>query len=195
MSRNYPADTQIQNFLTESYVKEQTARLGWYHQRQQSNSANTSKQFDVFKKKIEAAAPKPTDTLLQLRDVKPKSYHKRIFKNDDQLMKLNFNKDEPIRDMFPVNQRVRSTLYDGFTKEGKGRYQYLQRRYRNIPENKYQFPVLNSWEYGWRLGDVIPKDQIKKPDAGRTRIVADTFYTRTGIPVFRREHTVGSIAY
>ena len=47
MSRNYPADTQIQNFLTESYIKEQNARLGWYHQRQQ-NPNKGSKQVRLL---------------------------------------------------------------------------------------------------------------------------------------------------
>jgi len=87
-----------------------------------------------------------------------------------------------LMDMHPVADVTKSSLYDGFTKEGKGRYQYLQQRYQRIPEDKYQFPVLSSWEYGWRLKDVINTEDIHKPAAGRTRIVADTFYTRTGIP-------------
>jgi len=193
MARNYPADTQIQNFLTESYIKEQNARLGWYHQRQ-LQPGQGSTQMQVFRKKIEAAAPKPTEHLLSLRGMKSKNYHKRIVKNDDNLLKMaaavaerNGSSGELLADMRPVTHFVRGKLYDGFTKEGKGRYQYLQDRYQQIPEVKYQFPVLNSWDYGWRLGDVIKKEEIKKPVNGRTRIVADTFYTRTGIPVLRKE--------
>jgi len=191
MSRNYPADTQIQNFLTESYIKEQNARLGWYHQRQQ-NPNKGSKQMEVFRKKIEAAAPRPTDALLALKDAKPKSYHKRVVKHEDNLVKLAKLTEKPtteLVDMRPVTSCTRDKLYDGFTKEGRGRYQYLQERYQRIPEVKYQFPVLNSWDYGWRLSDVIQKEDIKKPAFGRTRIVADTFYTRTGIPVLRKEVT------
>ena len=189
MSRNYPADTQIQNFLTESYIKEQNARLGWYYQRQQ-NPGKSSKQMEVFRKKIEAAAPRPTEHLLSLKDTKPKNYHRRIINHDDNLVKLAARDDKAeLVDMRPVSLPVRSKLYDGFTKEGKGRYQYLQARYQRIPEDKYNFPALNSWEYGWRLGDVIKKEDIKKPTYGRTRIVADTFYTRTGIPVLRKEVT------
>jgi len=190
MTRNYPADTQYQDFLTQSYIKEQTARLGWYHQRQQ-NGPGQSKQFEVFKKKIEAAAPKPTENLLRLKDVKPKSYHKRIITYDDNLLKLaeQARAKSAVADMMPVTPTTREKLYDGFTREGKGRYQYLNSRYFKIPENKYRFPILNSWDHGWRLDDVISKESIKKPDHGRTRIVADTFYTRNGIPVFRREAT------
>ena len=146
-----------------------------------------SKQFEVFKKKIEAACPKPTDALLELRHLKPKNYHKRIMKYDDNLAKLADQSTNATLtvDMHPPAPRVRSKLYDGFTKEGKGRYQYLQSRYQDVPENKYQFPVLSSWEYGWRLNDVIRNEDIHKPAYGRTRIVADTFYTRTGIPALR----------
>lgn len=188
MSRNYPANTQIQKFLEESYNKERDARLSWYHKSMGDETKTQSKQFEVFKKKIEAACPKPTDALLELRNLKPKNYHKRIIKYDDNLAKLASKGDQAklTMDMHPPPvPGVRSRLYDGFTKEGKGRYQYLQSRYQDIPENKYRFPVLSSWEYGWRLNDVIQSEDIHKPAYGRTRIVADTFYTRTGIPALR----------
>lgn len=87
-----------------------------------------------------------------------------------------------VAEMRPASAGTKEKLYDGFTKEGKGRYQYLCSRNKKGPEEKFAFPLLSSWEYGWRLGDVIKKEEIKKPPYGRTRIVADTFYTRTGIP-------------
>lgn len=184
MSRNYPANTQIQKFLEESYNKERDCRLGWYSKavRSGEHTGTESKQLDVFRKKIEAACPKPTEDLLKLRDVKPKSYHKRKPNDVDNFVKLRDRNAVLTVDMIPVENKVRNKLYDGFTKEGKGRYQYLTERYQNIPETKYSFPLLSSWEYGWRLGDVTKKEDIKKPAAGRTRIVSDTFYTRTGIP-------------
>ena len=37
--------------------------------------------------------------------------------------------------------------------QGKGRRQYLQRRGQMRPEEKFDFPLLSSWEYGWRLGE------------------------------------------
>ena len=192
MSRNYPANTQIQKFLEESYNKERDCRLGWYFKTQKSGEAvSDSKQLDVFRKKIEAGCPKPTEGLLRLKSLKPKNYHKRIVSHDDNLVRMagqTRNASLTI-DMHPVQRPVRDKLYDGFTKEGKGRYQYLQSRYQDIPENKYQFPVLSSWDYGWRLNDVINKEDIKKPANGRTRIVADTFYTRTGIPALQRMST------
>jgi len=181
-------NTRIQDFHTQAYNKEQKARLGWYQQRQQVGSKQ-SKQMEVFRKKIEAAAPKPTENLLALRDAKPKNYHKRKVTHDDYWEKLASatHEEEPMQDMYPVEQKVKDALYDGFTKEGKGRYQYLQRRYQHNPEEKFVFPVLNSMDHGWRFRTVIPKEDISKPEHGRTRIVHDTFYTKTGIPVLRKE--------
>lgn len=37
--------------------------------------------------------------------------------------------------------------------QGKGRRLYLQRRGQKRPEEKFDFPLLSSWEYGWRLGE------------------------------------------
>lgn len=37
--------------------------------------------------------------------------------------------------------------------QGKGRRLYLQRRGQIRPEEKFDFPLLSSWEYGWRLGE------------------------------------------
>lgn len=187
MSRNYPANTQIQKFLEESYNKERDTRLGWYFKNvQNSDQARTSKQFEVFRKKIEAACPKPTEDLLKLRKLKAKNYHKKLVDYEANVMRMPEGSSRlaalPAVDMVQPPERSKTLLYDGFTKEGKGRYQYLQQRYQTIPETKYQFPVLSSWEYGWRLGDVIRTEEIRKPANGRTRIVADTFYTRTGIP-------------
>ena len=186
MSRSFPANTQIQRFLEESYNRERDARLSWYTRNSRGADTKGSKQLEVFKKKIEAGAPRPTETLLALRHVKPKNYHKQKMNHEDHLVKLAGEKpDALLVEMRPVTSLTRGKLYDGFTKEGKGRYQYLLDRYQNIPEDKYSFPLCSSWEYGWRLGDVIKQEDIKKPAHGRTKIVADTFYTRTGIPAMR----------
>ena len=38
MARNYPANTQIQKFLEESYNKERDTRLQWFYKLKDSNS-------------------------------------------------------------------------------------------------------------------------------------------------------------
>ena len=193
MSRNFPGNSQMQKFWEENYDKERDARIAWFQRLKTDPDIKTgSQQLEVFKKRIEAGCPKPTESLLQLRkSLKEKNHHKQKVTYDGNLAGFRSNlkhvDSKMLIRMYPVkDDETKSLLYDGFTKEGKGRYQYLRRRYQTaIPEEKYQFPLLSSWEYGWRLGDVINKDEIKKPDHGRTRIVNDTFYSRCGVPSMR----------
>lgn len=182
MARSYPANTQIQKFLEESYNKERDTRLNWYFKRDSKSALGHSKQSEVARRKIQNAAKPAQDLLAKLpseRDVKKFNKMKSDF---NAPMTTNPSEDFLSAEMRPVSEQTKSKLYDGFTKEGKGRYQYLADRYNENPENKFRFPLLSSWDYGWRLSDVIKKEDIKKPPYGRTKIVADTFYTRTGIP-------------
>ncbi|XP_059800198.1 protein ATP6V1FNB [Hypanus sabinus] len=88
-------------------------------------------------------------------------------------------KIEPIQEMRPVTPQIRSLLYDGFTKEQKGRHLYLKKRMAKPPEEKFHYPLLSSWTYGWRLGDVM--EELRLPAHGRLRTLNDTFYSRNGI--------------
>lgn len=184
MARNYPADYQVQKFLEESYNKESIQRLAWYNKRKENSTAiNASKQSEVARRKIQNA-PKPAQDIFNKISggYAPQKFNKKKSNYDDLMTKSEGGLPQLVAEMQPVEPRVKDKLFDGFTKEGKGRYQYLNCRYKESPEDKFSFPLLSSWEYGWRLGDVIKKEDIKKPQHGRTKIVADTFYTRTGIP-------------
>ncbi|XP_036386201.1 protein ATP6V1FNB [Megalops cyprinoides] len=81
--------------------------------------------------------------------------------------------------MRPVTPQTKDVLYQGFSKEGKGRHLYLQRRTQKDPEQKFDYPLLSSWEYGWRLGDY--EREYRSPANGRSGIVRNTFYARNGI--------------
>ena len=81
--------------------------------------------------------------------------------------------------MRDVEQETKDKLYNGFTKEEKGRYTYLNTRKEIIPEVKYTRPICSSWIYGWKLNDSV---KPSKPPHARTKIVRDTFYTSNGIP-------------
>jgi len=191
MSQAMKGTVQYQKFLEERYVRETDARLAWFKQSKGSDDEKpTSKQYEVFKKKIESACPKPTESLLKLRHLKARNHHRRRANYDGNIEQLKSNL-KPVDksllvNMYPVPEVDKKLLYDGFTKEGKGRHQYLNHRYHTaIPEDKYQFPIVSSWDYGWRLGDVTDKNLIGKPPFCRTRIVADTFYSRNGIPTLQ----------
>jgi hypothetical protein len=97
-------------------------------------------------------------------------------KINEQLMSQNANL---LSDMKPVNKQTFDLLYEGFSKEGKGRSQYLKIRKGENPEDKYEYPILSSYEYGWKLKEVAPA--YKTPINGRTKIVEDSFYRRNGV--------------
>ncbi|XP_078139746.1 protein SPMIP1 [Centroberyx gerrardi] len=80
--------------------------------------------------------------------------------------------------MRPVSPQTRQTLYQA-AQHGKGRSLYLQRRGQKRPEEKFDFPLLSSWEYGWRLGDYSL--DYSSPASGRSSVVKNTFYARNGV--------------
>jgi hypothetical protein len=84
-----------------------------------------------------------------------------------------------LSDMRKPEEKVTKLLFDGFTKEEKGRYQYLKARKSDNPEEKYDYPLLTSFDYGWKLSEVAPA--YKTPVNGRTKIVEDTFHRRNGV--------------
>ena len=77
------------------------------------------------------------------------SYHKRIRKFDETCgMPDGVTSEASMLDMLPPDPNTKKGLYDGFTKEEKGRYQYLKSRNKDGPEDKYQLPMLSSWNMG-----------------------------------------------
>lgn len=181
--RNPNFTTQYQEFIKQSYEKESSQRLAWFNNRS-GKSMNRPRQLEVFRKKITEGS-KPSEALLEkLPAIKVEARHarKKADFNDPLIGRRAYTSVDLQEEMRPPSAETRDMLYDGFTKEGKGRYQYLRKRYDTIPEKKFQFPILSSWDYGWCLDDVIRKEDIKKPAHGRNRIVQDTFYTRTGVP-------------
>ncbi|XP_054834082.1 protein ATP6V1FNB [Eublepharis macularius] len=93
--------------------------------------------------------------------------------------KAGLSFQESLPEMRAPTPQTTQLLYQGISHEGKGRQHYLKERKTKSPEEKFHYPVLSSWEYGWRLGDVL-KD-IKTPIHGKSRIVKDTFYFKNGI--------------
>lgn len=181
MARNPYANTQMQNFWKETCEKEASARLQSFA-KMRGQERSKPRQLEVFRKRIENN--KPSDALLERL---PAITIDQKFSRKKADLNLPMGLDNVTSafleapEMRAPSPAVMSTLYDGFTKEGKGRCIYLRKRYNKIPEEKFSFPTCSSWEYGWRLGDVIKKEDIKKPKFGRTKIVEDTFYTRNGL--------------
>ncbi|XP_066554327.1 protein SPMIP1 [Amia ocellicauda] len=166
--------TQNQNCYRELIEKEAYTRLAWKIKYGKDYPINF-----ITRKKKEAPIPK-----LPLRKtVLPPVVPARKAPEEGEREKsagpgLRPTGESPLV-MRPVTPQIRGTLYQGFSKEGKGRCLYLQARNQKNPEQKFGHPLLSSWEYGWRLGDF--DKEIKSPINGRSGIVKNTFYARNGV--------------
>ncbi len=83
----------------------------------------------------------------------------------------------PMFEMYPVTPAVKDKLYDGFSKEGKGRALYLTTRKCKGPDNKFPYPVTEAQEVGWKMEE---KSTRGKPKHGRSEVIR-TFYRDTGV--------------
>lgn len=55
-------------------------------------------------------------------------------------------------EMKPVPSSTLQLLFQGISHDGQGRASYLRERNRQKPAEKFQYPILSSWEYGWHVG-------------------------------------------
>lgn len=181
-----PMTTALISSMTETYDKERAARLSAFEERQKSGPVK-SRQFEVYKKKLEMAAPKPGPAMQRVKDAPEARFNKK----KSRLPLINIDTATPGSDlkkyevMNPVQPKVKGLLYDGLSKESKGRWLYLRERTMPGPDVKYQYQVCSSWEYGWKMNENIPSPP--KPVYGRTCLVRDTFYSRSGIPGLKVE--------
>jgi hypothetical protein len=167
MSR-IPQDVKLWNFYTQQYEKENMARLQFH--------------FDTKRGIERSRDPYARAAAGGLPDLNPMDFAKKMIQEQKEKKKEVAERSKRINtaiNMRPVTPDVKDKLFDGFTKEEKGRYQYLKNRKQKSPEGKYEFPIISSWQYGWKLDDYVT---LRKPAYARTRKIKDTFYTRTGIP-------------
>uniref|UniRef100_A0A8C5QYW7 Sperm microtubule inner protein 1 C-terminal domain-containing protein n=1 Tax=Leptobrachium leishanense TaxID=445787 RepID=A0A8C5QYW7_9ANUR len=139
--------TRNQNCWKELIEKETISRMTWklkYDQEHPPCEALPTK------KKRELATPKAGTPLLPLINVPKPSLVTVSYEEDQEPVDL-----QNLGEMRPPTSHTSQLLYDGFSKEGKGRSMYLKRRKQFAPEEKYPHPVLSSWDYGWRLGNSV----------------------------------------
>ncbi len=182
-------DTRLQNFRREIIDKEAAVRMEWHlrYSKQFSKAARALKQ----QQQENNISPAGTRNGIRITS----STSKRIKKLEEERREMSpvitsntQDKEEttgsqgPIKfqDMRPVSGNTRSLLYEGISHNEKGRYSYLQKRKLKLPEEKYEFPILTSCQYGWKILDFgMPKSS---PFA-RTCVVRDTFFRPSGISV------------
>ncbi|RNA25522.1 hypothetical protein BpHYR1_007695 [Brachionus plicatilis] len=169
-------DTRAQNSWKELIEKEAATRIAC-KLKQDEASKDEDGWFDRTKYKLNKPLTGNLPTSLKFPPRPNRSNTvEEIERLTEQLKNSGANL---LSDMKPPSQNIQALLYDGFTKEEKGRHQYLKARKSENPENKYEYPLLNSFEYGWKLNEVAP--EYKTPAYGRGRIVEESFYRRNGV--------------
>ncbi|XP_068109844.1 protein SPMIP1 [Hyperolius riggenbachi] len=163
--------TRNQNCWKEVIEKETLTRMTW-KMKYNKEHPNQS-QAEPTMKKREIFIPQPVTTLPPLIST-PQPLVSRTDQSDHDQMDIM-----SLAEMRPVTPHTSKLLYDGFSKEGKGRSMYLKTRKQYGPAEKYPHQILSSWDYGWRMGDMMK--EFKSPVHGRSRIVKDTFYSRNGV--------------
>lgn len=136
--------TQNQNSYRELIMKEAYTRLNW----KMKYGKDYPIRFASRRSKNPTAAPKLTLPPVVKAPEKTTMIKKK--KEEEAPVLLG---EAPL--MRPVSPQSRETLYNGLSKEGKGRSQYLKRRTQKMPEERFDYPLLSSWEYGWRLGNLF----------------------------------------
>ncbi|KAM9592953.1 protein SPMIP1 [Trichechus inunguis] len=87
-------------------------------------------------------------------------------------------------EMQPAPASTLQLLFQGVSHDGEGRAMYLRERYRQKPQEKFQYPILSSWEYGWHMEDAM-KD-TKAPIYAKSQPITKIFYLKGGVFHFPR---------
>ncbi|XP_070759394.1 protein SPMIP1 [Enoplosus armatus] len=173
--------TQSQNCYREQIQKEMLTRLAWknryaklypscYNPR---NNSTEPTQLPHLPADPRAVLPAVTRTPEKRSDLPPPPPPPPVLSLEGE---GRLNVASPMR---PVSPQTRYALYQESSHHGKGRSQYLHRRGRMKPEEKFDFPLLSSWEYGWRLGDYTL--DYRTPSRAKSSVVKSTFYARNGV--------------
>ena len=181
-------DTQLQNFWIESIDKEASLRFAWHlkyskqfakkvvQQRQQNKKSglvlsnavsDRIKKMEAESKPVQSA---PADSSRVMGSSSRPASRSQSARSSDRVTVM--------RDMRPPSQDTRSMLYSGISAHGEGRYAYLKKRKLLVPEQKYEFPILSSCQYGWKITELT---NPKPSHYARTCVIKDSFYRNSGI--------------
>lgn len=184
-------DTQVQNFWRESIKKEAAVRFAW----QLRYSKKFAKMVGGPEAQTQTLTPaKSKPQKQQLLESFTSSLSKRIDSVERQIPKEEVKTEsrQPSRlsarlnkvtlsDMRPPSRHTQALLYNGISALGEGRYAYLKKRNKILPEKKFEFPVLSSCLYGWKIQERM--EEPKKSSFARTCIIRDTFYKNSGVTI------------
>ncbi|XP_047204698.1 protein ATP6V1FNB [Girardinichthys multiradiatus] len=165
--------TQSQNFYKEQVQKQVLTRLAWksryaklYPSSYNSLEPTKLPQLSKDTQAITAAVPRAPGKQIDLPRPPPLPKEGKQHLDVPPLMR-------------PTSPQTRQALYQDSSHNGRGRSLYLRKRSYIRPEEKFDFPLLSSWEYGWRLGDYTV--DYRTPSCARSSVVKSTFYARNGV--------------
>ncbi|XP_067915845.1 protein SPMIP1-like [Heterodontus francisci] len=150
MERKLNLDNQMQNFWKEGITKEDLLRLCWLKRFQGERNKSPARRRELKKEFMPPHIDLPThETMVHKKQAPVKDAKGEKPKAGEHVATV------PLNDMRPVTPEVHALLYDGFSKEEKGRYQYLKARTKKGPNEKYEYAITTSWDYGWNLGEKL----------------------------------------
>ena len=180
-------DTQLQNFWVESINKEAALRFGWHLRYSNkfaksafSRPAKTTKNIPASNRAAVTERLKRMEREWRSGSAPSKSTNKSSGKDKEKAPSSSEARERALslRDMRPASAATRQLLYSGISAHGEGRYAYLRKRKALTPERKYEFPILSSCQYGWKIMEFANP----KPSAhARTCVIKDSFYRNSGI--------------
>ena len=170
-------DTRSQNAWKELIEKEALTRVSWHR------TFEPQRQEDEWFKRAfyQQATSKPIGRSLPAIVVPPRPKPRSDTQEAmNQLTKKLDAERNPnaLKEMYPVRREHRDLLRNGFSKEGKGRWEYLNARQEMSPEHKYQYPLSTTMEYGWKLAH--SGQEYRTPAHARSKTIEDSFYRPNG---------------
>ena len=178
MVRELNMDTQRQNFWKETIRKEATLRLAWQTQYSREFASLGSLSKRRAKKATIDVEPVmlnlETALKMKLNELPAKEINKQEVSDQPSDLPKIYEKE-----MRPASSGTLGLLYDGFSADGGGRYAYLEKRKTIIPENKYEFPITSSFEYGWKNKDITRS--LRPTNFCRSSTIKEEFYRPNGI--------------
>ena len=97
-----------------------------------------------------------------------------------------------------VDPQTLTDFYTGSSRDnrsqryGLGRLGYLHERNKLAPEEKFTYPLLSSWSYGWEVAEEMGHTRYR-PKHGRKAQLHESFYAKNEIPMLLNPTKEGGV--
>ncbi|CAH8624393.1 unnamed protein product [Dicrocoelium dendriticum] len=178
MARKFPADTRGQRILEELYEKELKTQIAWFWRNIQAKNKPDGAQISETRTTNVAEVPiRPELRKLEHPMTLKKAKSLECERKSSDTAKSVFESE-----MIPPDGKTLQLLYDGISREGRGRAKYFKERNLAAVEERYRYPVLSSMDYGWGNDKFLKMGTTGRcKENAKVMIVQDSFYRRNGI--------------